>query len=197
MQSVTQASQPSLGLRYVLFVMQFLGAGFIAGSVVHFGEGITTWDVSVLLLGLILFTFALVYRESRLSEKKMPLRDLMILIISSLFLSLTIGMASGGTQHFVDTPMYAAVLIPTGLSLGFIAFSITQRAHFSVKKWTLLLLCLGLFAVVVHIALLSFNRILPESIRKGHGSEHHGTPKESVTPLDEPSDKMHHDNDVH
>lgn len=197
MQSVTQASQSSLGLRYVLFVMQFLGAGFIAGSVVHFGEGITTWDVSVLLLGLILFTCALVYRESRLSEKKMSLRDLMILIISSLFLSLTIGMASGGTQHFVDTPMYAAVLIPMGLSLGFIAFAITQRAYFSLKKWILLLLCLGLFAVVIHIALLSFNRILPESIRKGHGSEHHGASKESVIPLDEPSDKMHHDNDVH
>ncbi len=177
--------------------MQFLGAGFIAGSVVHFGEGMTPWDVSVLLLGLMFFSFALVYKETHLSDSKMSKRDLILLIISSLFLSLTIGMASGGTQHFIDTPMYAALLIPAGLSLGFVAFSITQRVRFSFKQWSALLVALGFFAFVLHVILLQFNRVIPESIRRGHGSENHGTLNENTPALDTSSMQPHVDNDVH
>ncbi len=197
MQVAEQNSQPSLWLRYVLFVIQFLGAGFVAGSVVHFGEGVTTWDVGVLSLGLILFTFSLVYKETQLSDKKMAQRDLILLVVSSLFLSLTIGMASGGTQHFIDTPMYAAFLIPAGLSLGFVAFSITQRARFSLNQWGALLVVLALFAVVFHILLLQFNRVIPDSIRRGHGSENHGTINDNTPALDLPSNQIHADDDVH
>lgn len=172
---MASSTQPTLSVRYLLFVAQFLGAGFVAGSVVHFGEGITIWDVSVLVLGVLLFTGALVYRETHLSDQSLSRKDVAFLIVSSLFLSLTIGMASGGTQHFVDTPLYASVLIPLGLSLGFVAFAITQRVQFTLRKWGLLLLALLAFGLLLHTALRGLNSVLPESIRHGHGSAHHGS----------------------
>lgn len=157
-------------IEYSTFVSQFLGAGFVAGSVVHFGEGITIWDTSILVLGIVLFTASVVYKEGYESGKKIGAKQLLLLIISSLFLSLTIGMASGGTQHFVDTPEYASVLIAVGLTLGYIAFSIARQKRRSLGRWIILIVLLIIVAGAIFSGLQAFNTVIPDSIREGHGS---------------------------
>ncbi|MEQ1849453.1 MAG: hypothetical protein ABL890_02595 [Candidatus Peribacteraceae bacterium] len=188
-------SEPTIGTKYILFVMQFLGAGFVAGSVVHFGEGVTVWDTSVLSLGICLFTIALVYRETSTALQKLSRRRILFLVISSLFLALTIGMASGGTQHFIDTPAYASVLIPVGLALGFIAFAITERMQYSLKQWLLLLILLTCSALLLYVLLGIFNSLIPDSLRQGHGSENHHSAVESNTPSE--NEEAHRSSDQH
>lgn len=157
--------------RYVIFLMLFLGAGFVAGSVVHFGEGVTVWDASVLGLGVVLFVGGSIWQDQLDAQhSQRPLRAVLRVIVTSLFLSLTVGMASGGTQHFIDTPLYAAWLIPLGLTLGFLAFLFKQGLSFTLRTYGSILACLVLIGIGLHLALRWADGLLPDSLRVGHGS---------------------------
>lgn len=153
--------------KFTLFVALFIGTGFIAGSIVHFGEGVTIWDTSVLLLGIFLFVAA-----SYIEKYKhlLTLTSFLLFIFQSLLLAIGIGMASGGTQHFVDTPAYAAILIPLGFCIGLWAFFWREKVSLSVTKWILLICISAVCGSILWIALTYFDTILPDSIRVGHGS---------------------------
>lgn len=122
---------------FLTFIAMFIGAGFISGSIVHLGEGVNLWDISLLCFGVILFVSGTLFQEIKSKGKQEP-KELVSLLAYSLFLSLGIGMASGGIQHFVDTPSYSAILIPTGLSLGLIAFILKNRIALSSQQWKFL-----------------------------------------------------------
>lgn len=181
--------------RYGVFLSLFLGAGFVAGSVVHFGEGVNTWDISILGIGVVLFVVGSVLQAA---EEKKGLQHLMQLIASSLFLSLTVGMASGGTQHFIDTPAYSAWLIPLGITIGFLAFLLRQRVSLPARGWVLLVGILCIAGVAFHFSLLGLNSLLPDSLRQGHGShsETHGDIQEPPSSIQD-KDDGHKDTDVH
>lgn len=161
-------------LEYARFVSLLLGTGFVAGSIVHFGEGITIWDVSVLLLGILLFVFGSVWQQIVDGKMAGNISGIMRTIFATLLLSLTVGMASGGSQHFIDTPEYAALLISVGLTLGFVMFIIKNDKRLNLKRWILLVGGLCVIAAVLHLMLININAVIPSFVRVGHGSHGHG-----------------------
>jgi FtsP/CotA-like multicopper oxidase with cupredoxin domain len=158
--------------QFIRFVSLFIGTGFIAGSIVHFGEGVTVWDVSVLIIGILLFVSAS-FVEKYNKQISNPI-GFSLFIVQSLLLAIGIGMASGGTQHFVDTPTYASVLIPLGLWIGLFAFLWREKIQLTNIKWITIIGIATATAVIVWLALGQFNTMLPESLREGHGSHGHG-----------------------
>jgi len=160
--------------RYLAFVGMFVGAGFIAGSIVHLGEGINTWDVSVLIVGVLFFLASTCVQEFVFNKQSYKDLEVVQFILYSIVLALGVGMASGGVQHFVDTPGYSSFLIPTGLGLGVIAFFLKERVVFTPKKW-LQIVSTVIVATLVAIWLLGeIGKTLPESLlhQGGHGHGH-------------------------
>jgi uncharacterized protein (DUF305 family) len=120
----THITRPS----FLTFVLLFIGTGFVSGSAVHLGEGINTWDVSIAVVGLACFVLGTLLDDWRNGWQKLRSEGAIAYILLSICLSIGIGMASGGTQHFIDTPDYASILIPVGLFVGFMAFRLRENA---------------------------------------------------------------------
>ncbi len=156
--------------QFVTFISLFIGTGFIAGSLVHFGEGITVWDSSVLILGIILFVGASFVNEYGKHHKRSTPYTFALFIVQSLLLAIGIGMASGGTQHFIDTPAYSSLLIPLGLSLGVLAYFWREEIQMPIHKWVSTLVVIGASATLLFYGLISINNLIPDSLRVGHGS---------------------------
>ena len=173
--------------QFIRFIALFIGTGFIAGSIVHFGEGVTIWDVSVLIIGIILFITAS-YVDKYDTHASSP-QSFALFIVQSLLLAIGIGMASGGTQHFVDTPTYAAVLIPLGLWIGLYAFFWREKTSMRTSQWAAFVPMSIAVALLLWFLIVQFDAVLPESIRVGHGSHGHG----QRTHLEEVEDVHNHD----
>ena len=158
--------------RYLAFVGMFVGAGFIAGSIVHLGEGINTWDVSVLIVGVLFFLASTCVQEFVFNKRNIKDAKVIQFIVYSIVLALGVGMASGGIQHFVDTPRYSSYLVPIGLGLGVIAFFLKEGEVFTSKKWLQIVgSVIGL--VVASIWLLGvIGKVLPESLLHNQGHNH-------------------------
>ena len=195
-------SIPDTLKKFVTFVSLFIGTGFIAGSIVHFGEGVTVWDSSVLLLGIALFVISSYVQEYGKTHERSTPKEFALFILQSFLLAIGIGMASGGTQHFIDTPLYAAVLIPLGLTIGLFTFLWREKLKTPPSKILMIFITTCLGAYVLWHALIQFNNIIPESIREGHGSHghggHHKPPK--AEPVNTDSTNIPHEelsNDAH
>lgn len=138
---------------FAIFVVLFLGAGFIPGSIVHLGEGINPWDIGLLFFGILFFTVGSYIQEVIYNKKNLKEGGIIRFLAYSLLLSLGIGMTSGGTQHFDDTPYYSAYLIPIGLSIGIIAFIFKQNINLTYKQWRVLLMSVLVLALAGHAVL--------------------------------------------
>ncbi len=57
-----------------------------------------------------------------LLEKRDAQSSVSAFVAVSIVLSIGVGMVSGGTQHYIDGPLYAAFLIPIGIAIGYYAF---------------------------------------------------------------------------
>ncbi|MFF7642975.1 hypothetical protein [Streptomyces canus] len=73
-------------------------------------------------VGAAVFLFATLLNEFVLTKQRPGVRKVLGIVTASLALSFGIGMLSGGLQHFEDFPERAAMLIPFGLTLSFIAY---------------------------------------------------------------------------
>jgi len=179
------------------FISLFIGTGFIAGSIVHFGEGVTIWDSSVLILGIVLFVGASFVQEYGKHQQRSTPATFMLFLFQSLLLAIGIGMASGGTQHFIDTPTYSAILIPLGLSIGLFAFFWREKLVLAKLKWLSLLIGVVVIATILWVGLVSVNTIIPDRLRVGHGSHGHNSTEEFSTienaPLEDHFDEEHLD----
>jgi len=111
-----------------------VGAGFISGSVVHLGEGINTWDISVLIVGVLFFLASTCMQEFVFNQRSIKDVEVLQFLAYSIVLALGVGMASGGVQHFVDIPRYSSFLIPIGLGLGVLAFLLERKRDVHTKK---------------------------------------------------------------
>jgi hypothetical protein len=111
---------------YLIYVISFVGAGMVSGGVVHYPLNENFYGVLAVLGGIVFAVGSLA--NELMSGKGFPkARSLFSLIVTSLLLSFGIGMLSGGIQHFTDFPSRAAVLIPSGIMLSFIAFCIKAK----------------------------------------------------------------------
>jgi len=106
---------------YLVYVLLFVGAGMVSGGVVHYPLNENFYGI-LAALGGIVFAIGSLANEL-LSGKGLPKAGaLFSLILTSLLLSFGIGMLSGGIQHFTDFPSRAAILVPAGITLSFIAY---------------------------------------------------------------------------
>lgn len=149
-------------LPFIIFTAMFVGAGFISGGIVHLGDGFNWWDVSLILIGIILFVAGSYAQELRNNQNNIKKEGIVLFLFYSLLLSIGIGMASGGTQHFVDTPAYSNYLIPIGLFLGVPAFALKQNIALQKNDWIKLLFASFLIAVALFFVLAAINGSLPD-----------------------------------
>lgn len=156
---------------FLTFISLFLGTGFVAGSIVHMGEGINPWDLSLLAVGVILFIAGSVAQDVRLGSKRLKEEGIFLFLALSLVLSIGIGMASGGMQHFDDTPAYSALLIPLGMGTGFIAFILKERVLISKKEWLLLVPTTVMMMVMLSVLLRLAATVLPQSQQDDHHND--------------------------
>ena len=111
---------------YLVYVLLFVGAGMVSGGVVHYPLNENFYGI-LAAFGGIVFAIGSVANEL-LSGKGLPKAGaLFSLIFTSLILSFGIGMLSGGIQHFTDFPSRAAILVPAGITLSFIAYCIKAK----------------------------------------------------------------------
>ena len=121
MSEVIDTSKVRVLRPYLVYVLLFVGAGMVSGGVVHYPLNEGFYGVLAVLGGLV-FVFGSLANEL-LSERGLPKAGaLASLILTSLLLSFGIGMLSGGIQHFTDFPSRAALLVPAGITLSFIAY---------------------------------------------------------------------------
>jgi hypothetical protein len=158
--------------RYIAFVGMFVGAGFISGSIVHMGEGINTWDVSVLIVGIIFFLTSTCVQEFVFKKRNFKDAQVFQFLLYSIVLAIGVGMASGGIQHFVDTPAYSSYLVPTGLGLGVIAFFLKEKEVFAPKKWLQIISIVVSMTIVSILILGQIGQVLPESLLQKQGHDH-------------------------
>jgi hypothetical protein len=111
---------PLLG-DYLGYAATFVGAGLISGAVVHHPLDPARYML-IAVVGAAVFLFATVLNEFVLTRQRPGVARVLSIVAASLALSFGIGMLSGGLQHFEDFPARAAMLIPFGLALSFIAY---------------------------------------------------------------------------
>lgn len=161
--------EPSLVGRYLGYVGYFVGAGLVSGAVVHHPLDPARYT-AIGAAGAALFLVAALSSELRQDGRPGPLRLLHVLG-TSLALSFGIGMLSGGLQHFEDFPERAAVLVPAGLLLSFVAYTLKEARRPVRHLAGPLGLAVLAVALLGHVGLRQVAAGLPAET----GGHHHGT----------------------
>jgi len=156
---------------FATYVFLFVGTGFISGAVVHSGDVEALYRyMAIGVVGVFLFVLGSYVQEVIYDKKNLKEEGVLPFLFFSLLLSLGIGMISGGTQHFIDFPQYASFLIPAGIVIALIAFTLKNNIHLTQSKWVSMLVTAVLGAGILWGGLNSFASTLPESTGHGHGA---------------------------
>jgi uncharacterized protein (DUF305 family) len=155
---------------FLVYTAMFLGAGFISGAVVHFPVA-PTRNLIIGGIGAILFAIGATVNESIFNKKNLRDEGVVKFVLFSLLLSFGIGMVSGGSQHFFDTPEYASYLIPAGLLIGLVAFILQRNIHFTKAVITGLAVVAVLIIAPLGLALNYATKQLPTTTVDDHHEE--------------------------
>lgn len=162
--AVAPAGPSRLLASYARYLALFVGAGLMAGAVVHFPLAPGRYAVMG-VAGAVVFAVGSVGEDF---GRRTPAERLASLA-SSLVLALAVGMVAGGIQHFSDVPGRAAVLIPLGLAMGGAAFAV--RDGFRLSGRDLALVGGGVAAAAVVLGLLLQGLAGPDGAPAGgHGA---------------------------
>ena len=97
---------------YASYLAMFVGMGLISGSIVHAGQAEMLKQAIVLIvIGMFLFAIGSYVNEVIFKTGNVEKEGITRYIVFSLFLAMGVGMISGSTQHFFDTPIYASYLM--------------------------------------------------------------------------------------
>jgi hypothetical protein len=135
---------------YLSYLALFVGTGFISGAIVHSGKfsDISKY-IAIGLFGVVLFAVGSLTQEILSGKHSMNKLEATKFFLFSLFLSIGIGMISGGFQHFTDFPAYSSYLIPIGFLLSWLAFLLKNNSGLNPKILAttvgILVLCLPLY----------------------------------------------------
>lgn len=155
---------------YLVYVMFFLGMGLTSGAIVHMSTDPQKYTM-VLIAGMVVFVIASLLNETVIDKKNLSVGSTLRIVISSLLLSIGIGMISGGIQHFDDVAEYAGYFIPGGILLSFASylFQYKIKLHFKqlVPLYTVLMICV----ISLSFTLQSVAAGLPEGEGHSHGEE--------------------------
>lgn len=139
-------------LNYSVYVIYFLGMGLVSSGIVLMPFNSIRYSI-ILTIGLSLFLTGAIITEFVINKNTLKPHALLKLIFVSLTLAIGIGMISGGISHFKETPTYVSYLIPLGIVISFISFSIKNNYKLPTKKRILLFLVVITLAFSLHLAL--------------------------------------------
>ena len=139
---------------YVVYIIYFLGIGMTSSGIVLMPFNAMRYSI-ILSIGLALFIAGSVFNEIVIDKHKLSAYESMKLIITSLTLAIGIGMISGGISHFKESPMYVSYLIPLGIAISFISFTIKNNFKLSRREKIIVFSSVIVFAVVIHVVLSS------------------------------------------
>jgi len=145
-------------------MLRYVGVGLISGSIVHAGTlGGDAFNYIVLITaGIICFTIGNLV-EYRNEKTVTLLRYIGI----SVIVSIGTGMVSGATQHYLDGPIFASMLLSLGLLLAYVSFVYRDfKGDLSVKK----VLIAILLSFVLWFILSTIAHRLPE-VEDHHANE--------------------------
>jgi hypothetical protein len=119
---------PELLKQYGLYVALYLGVALTGGSIVHLPLAPVRYAV-IGAVGIAVFIVASVAdaRRRHAAGLEGPGGGIGRYVGWSVLLSLGLGMLSGAIQHFLDSPRYAAALIPLGFLLSLVAYAVRER----------------------------------------------------------------------
>jgi hypothetical protein len=159
---------------FAAYLFLFVGMGLVAGSVVHFGE---TEQIPRFLtigfVGMVLFVIGSYIQESLLNTSNLQREGILKYVLYSLILAIGIGMISGGTQHFLDFPLYASYLLPVGFILALVAYILRNNLNLSRKGWMVLMGSALALALPTFLGLNVYAQSLPTGSGHQHGEGGH------------------------
>ena len=158
-------------LRWVCYLAYFVGVSFQSGGIVHYSIDPSRYGL-LIVIGAVVFLVGAVASdlidEGSLLRRSGPLGFVQF-IVSSLVLSIGVGMIGGSVQHFLDIPKKAPLLIGMGIVLSAIGFHGRFQPHDTKRE---LFIGVGLavaLALPVTAGLRSYASSIPAE------SDHHGS----------------------
>ena len=177
---------------FASYLAMFVGMGLISGSVVHAGQAAMFKQASILIvIGMVLFAVGSYINEVVFKTGDIERSGVPRYIFLSLFLAMGVGMISGSTQHFLDTPIYASYLMPMGIFVASLAFAFRNNYVLSRATWIKLLVVGVIFAAVLFYGLNSFAKSLAPS------TGHHGEASSETITHDDTAVGTHTEGEAH
>jgi hypothetical protein len=148
----------------------------------------------IALVGAGVFLCATPLNEFVLKRQRPSASTVVAIVPASLALSFGICMLSGGLQHFEDFPERAAMLIPFGLALSFVAYVL----RYDATRWRSIIGPTGLLVLVTAaVAFVGLRGIAADMAAESGGAGHsHGgeSPGHTGTAeTEEPKDSLNED----
>lgn len=134
-------------------ILQYVGISFITGAVSHgFFSG--TRAALLAIIGIICFLIGILISSNE--EKAMGK-----ILLVSMCLALSIGMFTGGLQHFLDSPDRSLFITPIGFLGSIIFFSLLHSYRFSRSSYwymaisaiSVLLFSIGYFLLISYFGM--------------------------------------------
>ena len=153
---------------YMIYVIYFLGIGMVSSGIVLMPFNYVRYSI-ILATGLVLFSSGSFVNEFVIDKKEASLGKVIRLILVSLTLAIGIGMISGGISHFKESPTYVSYLIPLGIVISFISFTIKNGYILKGKEKMILLTGILTIGIVAHIGLsiMANNYMANENVPQG------------------------------
>ncbi len=122
----------SFGKQHGIMLMKYAGISFISGAVNHgfFSGSRSLWTAAI---GIVLFVTG-AWLEHRASEEEHPQGLFQSLFMGTL-LSIGLGFFTGGLQHFPDSPVRSAWVVPLGFFISVIALVSTLQLRWQRALW--------------------------------------------------------------
>lgn len=125
--------------------------GLVSSGIVLMPFNVLRYSI-ILVCGLVLYISGTIFNEIVVNKKKLSFMEVTKLVVVSLSLAIGIGMISGGISHFKESPRYVSYLIPTGMMLSSVSFTI--KNNFKLDKQSKIKLSVALFIVVLALHLI-------------------------------------------
>ncbi|MEV4862506.1 hypothetical protein [Streptomyces ossamyceticus] len=157
----------------------------ISGAVVHHPLDPDRYTV-IALIGAGVFLCATLLNEFVLKRQRPSASKVVAIVPASPALSCGIGMLSGGMQHFEDFPERAAMLIPFGPALSFVAYVL----RYDAASWRSIIGPTGLLVLVTAaIVFVGLRGIAADMAAESGGGHSHGEETTGETEAAETEDR--------
>lgn len=138
--------------KYLVYIIYFLGIGMTSSGIVLMPFNTVRYSI-ILCIGLGLFIAGSVFNEVVIDKQRLSAFESIKLVIFSLTLAIGIGMISGGISHFKESPSYVSYLIPLGIIISFISFTVKNNFKLSKKEKLIVFTGVVIFAIIIYIIL--------------------------------------------